>query len=56
MGNDEKLNSITSNLAEVIHLLESQSKKELYERFNRYVSTMFPQFGLVANCTRSAHT
>jgi predicted ATP-binding protein involved in virulence len=48
IGNDEKLNSSASNLAEVIHLLESPSKKELYERFNRYVSTMFPQFGLVS--------
>ena len=48
IGNDEKLNSSASNLAEVIHLLESPSKKEVYERFNRYVSTMFPQFGLVS--------
>src|SRR4028119_2231301 len=48
IGNDEKLNSSASNLAEVIHLLESPSKKKLYERFNQYVSTMFPQFGLVS--------
>jgi AAA15 family ATPase/GTPase len=48
IGNDEKLNSSASNLAEVIHLLESPSKKKLYERFNRYVSTMFPHFGLVS--------
>jgi predicted ATP-dependent endonuclease of OLD family len=48
VGNDEKLNSRASNLAEVIHLLESPSKKKLYERFNQYISTMFPQFGLVS--------
>src|SRR4028119_2011067 len=48
IGNDEKLNSSASNLAEVIHLLESPSKKKLYERFNQYVSAMFPQFGLVS--------
>jgi ABC-type lipoprotein export system ATPase subunit len=48
IGNDEKLNSSASNLAEVIHLLESPSKKKLYERFNQYVSTIFPQFGLVS--------
>jgi predicted ATP-dependent endonuclease of OLD family len=48
VGNDEELNSRASNLAEVIHLLESPSKKELYERFNEYVSTMFPQFRLVS--------
>ena len=48
IGNDEKLNSSASNLAEVIHLLESPSKKKLYERFNQYVSTMFPQFGWVS--------
>jgi ABC-type lipoprotein export system ATPase subunit len=48
VGNNEELNSKASNLAEVIHLLESPSKKKLYERFNQYVSTMFPQFGLVS--------
>jgi len=48
IGNDEKLNSSASNLSEVIHLLDSPGKEELYERFNDYVSTMFPQFGSVS--------
>jgi predicted ATP-dependent endonuclease of OLD family len=48
VGDNEELNSSASNLAEVIHLLESPIKKKLYERFNQYVSTMFPQFGLVS--------
>ncbi len=48
VGNDEELNSRASNLAEVIHLLESRGKEELYERFNDYVSTMFPQFASVS--------
>lgn len=49
VGDNEELNSNASNLAEVIHLLQSRIiKKKLYERFNQYVSTMFPQFGLVS--------
>ena len=49
VGDNEDLNSNASNLAEVIHLLQSRIiKKKLYERFNQYVSTMFPQFGLVS--------
>lgn len=48
VGNNEELNPRASNLAEVIHLLESRGKEELYERFNDYVSTMFPQFALVS--------
>ncbi|MCU0547687.1 MAG: AAA family ATPase [Oscillatoriaceae cyanobacterium Prado104] len=48
VGNNEVLNPRGSNLAEVIHLLESPSKRKLYDRFNHYVSTMFPQFGLVS--------
>ncbi|MEG4445241.1 AAA family ATPase [Microcoleus sp. AT9_B5] len=48
VGNNEELNPRASNLAEVIHLLESRGKEELYERFNDYVSTMFPQFASVS--------
>jgi predicted ATP-binding protein involved in virulence len=48
IGNNEELNPRASNLAEVIHLLESRGKEELYQRFNDYVSTMFPQFGSVS--------
>lgn len=48
VGNNAELNSSASNLAEVIHLLESPSKRKLYERFNQYVSSIFPQFGLVS--------
>lgn len=48
VGDNEELNSRASNLAEVIHLLESPSQKKLYDRFNQYVSTMFPQFGMVS--------
>src|SRR4028118_1085629 len=48
IGNNEELNPRASNLAEVIHLLESRGKEELYERFNNYVSTMFPQFASVS--------
>ncbi|XHL99408.1 MAG: AAA family ATPase (plasmid) [Microcoleus anatoxicus] len=48
IGNNEELNPRASNLAEVIHLLESRGKEELYERFNDYVSTMFPQFASVS--------
>jgi len=56
VGNDEELNSTASNLAEVIHLLESPSKRKLYERFNQYVSIMFPQFGLVSTRILSQQT
>ena len=56
VGNDEKLNSRASNLAEVIHLWESPSKRKLYERFNQYVSTMFPQFALVSTRILSQQT
>ena len=48
VGNNEELNPRASNLAEVIHLLESRGKEKLYERFNDYVSTMFPQFASVS--------
>jgi predicted ATP-binding protein involved in virulence len=48
VGNNEELNPRASNLAEVIHLLESRGKEELYERFNDYVSIMFPQFASVS--------
>ena len=56
IGNDENLNSSASNLAEVIHLLESPSKKKLYESFNQHVSTMFPQFEWVSTKILSKQT
>src|SRR4028118_1851289 len=56
VGNDEELNSRASNLAEVIHLLESPSKKKLYESFNQHVSTMFPQFEWVSTKILSKQT
>jgi len=56
VGDNEDLNSRASNLAEVIHLLESPSKKKLYERFNQYVSTMFPQFERVSTKILSKQT
>ncbi|WP_333352695.1 AAA family ATPase [Microcoleus sp. herbarium14] len=56
VGNNEELNSRASNLAEVIHLLESPDKRKLYERFNHYVSTMFPQFGSVSTRILSKQT
>jgi energy-coupling factor transporter ATP-binding protein EcfA2 len=56
VGNDEELNSRASNLAEVIHLLESPSKKKLYESFNQHVSIMFPQFEWVSTKILSKQT
>jgi energy-coupling factor transporter ATP-binding protein EcfA2 len=48
VGANAELSVRASNLAEVIHLWQVPNKKKLYERFNHYVSTMFPQFGLVS--------
>jgi len=56
VGDNEELNSTASNLAEVIHLLESPSKQKLYERFNQYVSIMFPQFERVSTKILSKQT
>lgn len=57
VGNNEELNSRASNLAEVIHLWgASPSKRKLYERFNQYVSAMFPQFALVSTRILSKQT
>lgn len=47
-GSSSILKPNASNLPEVLSLLQLPGKKSVYERFNQYVSTIFPQIKLVS--------
>jgi predicted ATP-dependent endonuclease of OLD family len=42
-GSNSQLNPNASNLAEVLNILQLPGKKKVFERFNQYVSIIFPQ-------------
>jgi hypothetical protein len=47
-GSNSELKPDASNLAEVLNILQLRGKKKVFERFNHYVSTIFPQINCIS--------
>lgn len=47
-GSSSTLKPNASNLAEVLSLLQLPGKKRVYERFNQYISIIFPEIKLIS--------
>ncbi|MEG4248344.1 AAA family ATPase [Microcoleus sp. Pol10D4] len=53
-GDNSELEPDASNLAEVLNQLQQPGKRKLFNRFLTYVSTIFPEIGLVSVRPKSA--